>query len=185
MIIATNNKNKVDEIKKILSDYEIYSLKDKNINIEIDEDGNTFMDNAKKKAIEIYNITKEEVIADDSGLCINCLNGYPGIKTNRFLGNVSDKERNEYLIKEVNKYDDRSAYVVCAICYYNGYDLITVEGVLNGFITKEIRGNNGFGFDPIFEVNGRTLAEITNEEKNKISARSIALLKLKEKLKDL
>lgn len=185
MIIATNNKGKVDEIKKILSDYEIYSIKDKNIKIEVEEDGNTFIDNAKKKAIELYNLTHDAVIADDSGLCINCLNGYPGVNTHRFLGEVSDKERNEYLIKEVDKYEDRSAYVACAICYYNGEDLITVEGILNGFITKEIRGNNGFGFDSIFEVNGHTLAEITGEEKNKISARSIALLKLKEKLKKL
>ena len=188
MIVATNNLDKLKEIREILEEFKIYSLKEKGIDIDVLEDGKTFLENAKKKAIEVYKFAKsnEGVIADDSGLCIKALNGFPGVETHRFLGEAAtDRERNEYLINEVNKYDDRSAYVVCAICYYNGYDLITVEGVLNGFITKEIRGNNGFGFDPIFEVNGRTLAEITNEEKNKISARSIALLKLKEKLKDL
>lgn len=102
MIVATNNKGKLEEIKSILEGYEIFSLKDKNIDIEIEEDQDSFLENAKKKAIEIYNITHEEVIADDSGLCINALDGFPGVKTHRFLGdNATDKEKNEYLINEV------------------------------------------------------------------------------------
>lgn len=183
MIVATNNKGKIEEIKKILTNYEIYSLKDKNIDIEVEEDQNTFVGNAKKKAYEIYNLAHEPVIADDSGLCIDALDGFPGVMTHRFLGEVTDKERNEYLINEVDKYNNRSAKVICDIVYYNGNDYIVCEGILEGFISHERRGNNGFGFDEIFELpNGLTLAELSFEEKNKISARAIALTKLKEKI---
>lgn len=184
MIVATNNKGKLEEIKKIFKDYKLYSLKDKGINIEVAEDGNTFLENAKKKAKYIYDLTHEEVIADDSGLCINCLDGFPDVNTHRFLGdNASDLDRNEYLIKEVNKYNDRSCRFVCVIVYFNGIDFIVGEGVINGFIAKEMRGTNGFGFDPIFELdNGKTLAELSSLEKNKISARYLALMNLKRKI---
>lgn len=185
MIIATNNKGKLEEIKKILNEYKIYSLKEKGIDIEVVEDQDTFLENAKKKATEIYNITKEETIADDSGLCINALNGFPGVMTHRFLGeDATDEARNNYLIKEVNKYDDRTAQVICVLVYYNGSDIIIGEGVLNGFISKERRGRNGFGFDEIFQLpNGLTLAELSPEEKNEVSARSLAIKDLKKKLK--
>ena len=184
MILATNNKGKLEEIRKILTDYKIYSLKDKNINVDVEEDKDSFLGNAMKKAKEIYEISHEETIADDSGLCINCLDGFPGVMTHRFLGDdATDRMRNEYLINEVNKYEDRSAQVVCNLVYYDGKKEIVGEGILNGFISKECRGNNGFGFDEIFELpNGLTLAEITSDEKNEISARSIAIKNLKMKL---
>lgn len=185
MILATNNKGKLEEIRTILKDYKIYSLKDKNINVEVEEDRDSFLGNAMKKAKEIYDISHEETIADDSGLCINCLNAFPGVMTHRFLGDdATDRVRNEYLINEVNKYEDRSAQVVCNLVYYDGEKTIVAEGVLNGFISKECRGNNGFGFDEIFELpNGLTLAELSSDEKNSISARSLALNDLKKKLK--
>ena len=184
MILATNNKGKLEEFKKIFKDYEVYSLKEKNIDVDVVEDEDTFLGNAKKKAMEIYNISNEETIADDSGLCINCLNGFPGVLTHRFLGeDATDRERNEYLIKEVNKYQDRSAQFICNLVYYDGKKVIVGEGVLNGFISNECRGSNGFGFDEIFELeNGLTLAELSSDEKNKISARSLAIKDLKEKL---
>ena len=184
MIVATNNQGKLIEIKEILNRKDIYSLKDKNINCDIDENGNTFLENAKKKAKYIYKLTHEDVIADDSGLCINCLDGFPGVNTHRFLGDsASDLDRNEYLIKEVNKYNDRTCKFICIIVYYNGIDYIIGEGVLNGIIAKEIRGSNGFGFDSIFELqNGLTLAQLSSEEKNKISARYLALMDLKRKM---
>ena len=102
--------------------------------------------------------------------------------THRFLGDeATDRMRNEYLISEVNQYDNRSAQMVCNLVYYNGSDTIVGEGVLEGFISKECRGDNGFGFDEIFELpNGLTLAELTKEEKNEVSARSLAI---KEKVK--
>jgi len=184
MIIATNNENKLNEVRKILTGYEVYSLKEKEIYLEISEDQKTFLGNAKKKAIEAYKIAKEETIADDSGLCINCLDGFPGVMTNRFLGeNVNDRMKNEYLINKVNKYIDRSAKVICVLAYYDGKKFVTSEGMLNGFIAKECRGNNGFGFDEIFELpNGLTLAELTPEEKKRLSARALAIRDLKNKL---
>lgn len=185
MIIATNNKGKLKEIKSILNEYKIYSLKDKNIDIDVIEDKDSFLENAKKKAMEVFAIAHEETIADDSGLCIKALNDFPGVKTHRFLGDdATDEMRNEFLINEVNKFDDRSASVVCVLVYYNGDEVIIGEGVLKGFIAKERRGDNGFGFDEIFELpNGLTLAELTPEEKNMISARSLAAKSLKKKLK--
>ena len=185
MILATNNKGKLEEIRKILTDYKIYSLKDKNINVDVEEDKDSFLGNAMKKAKEIYEISHEETIADDSGLCINCLDGFPGVMTHRFLGDdATDRMRNEYLINEVNKYEDRSAQVVCNLVYYDGEKEIVGEGILKGFISKECRGNNGFGFDEIFELpNGLTLAELSSDEKNSVSARSLAINDLKKKLK--
>ena len=137
MVIATNNKGKIEEFKKLFQNKKIYSLKDKNIDIEIEENQDTFIENAKKKAMEIYEIVKEETIADDSGLCVKCLNDFPGVMTHRFLGEeATDRMRNEYLIKETNKYEDRSAQMVCAIVYYNGDELIVSEGKLDGYISK-------------------------------------------------
>lgn len=184
MILATNNKGKLEEIRSILKEYKIYSLKDKNINIDVVEDKDTFLENAEKKAKEIYQISHEETIADDSGLCINCLNGFPGVMTHRFLGDAAtDRMRNEYLINEVNKYKDRSAQIVCNLVYYNGEEIIIGKGILSGFISKKCRGNNGFGFDEIFELsNGLTLAELSTKEKNRISARRMAIEDLKSKL---
>ena len=186
MIAATNNLDKLKEIREILKKYRIYSLKEKGIDIDVLEDGNTFLENAKKKAIEVYKYSNsnEGVIADDSGLCIKALNGFPGVETHRFLGeDATDRERNEYLINEVNKYDDRSAQFICNLVYYDGTNVIVGEGVLDGFISNECRGENGFGFDEIFELsNGLTLAELSSEQKNNKSARSLALNDLKKKL---
>ncbi len=187
MIAATNNIGKLKEIREIFKEYKIYSLKEMGIDVDVEEDGKTFLENAKKKAIEIYKIAQsnEGVIADDSGLCIRTLNGFPGVLTHRFLGeDATDEMRNEYLINEVNKYDDRSAQFICNLVYYDGTHIIVGEGILEGFISKERRGNNGFGFDEIFELsNGLTLAELSLKEKNDISARSLALKDLKKKIK--
>lgn len=184
MILATNNKGKLEEIRKILNEYEIYSLKDRSIEIEVLEDQDSFYKNALKKAKEIYEITHEATIADDSGLSINCLDGFPGVMTHRFLGeDATDRMRNDYLIKEVNKHDDRRAQVVCSLIYYDGKNTVSSEGILDGSISRECRGTNGFGFDEIFELsNGLTLAEIPSSQKNLISARALAAKDLKKKL---
>lgn len=184
MIFATNNKGKLTEIKQILSEYEIYSLKEKNINIDVVEDADSFYGNALKKAKEIYEITKEPVIADDSGICITELNDFPGVQTHRFLGeDKTDEDRNLALIEKANETKTRKAKVVCNLVYYDGKKTIVGEGILEGKITTSPRGENGFGFDPIFELeNGKTLAELTSEEKNNQSARYLATIDLKEKL---
>lgn len=186
MIVATNNEGKLKEIKSILEDFDLYSLREKNIDIDVDEDQDTFLGNAKKKAKTIYEVSHEDIIADDSGLCIKCLNDFPGVMTHRFLGDsASDRDRNKYLINKVNEYCDRTAYVICNIVYYNGINYVVGEGVIEGKIATECRGDNGFGFDEIFELpNGLTLAQLPPFEKNKISARALALNDLKIKLKE-
>lgn len=186
MILATNNKEKLKEIKSILHEYEIYSLKEKNIDIDVIEDEDTFFGNALKKAKEIYNVSKEPVIADDSGLCITALNDFPGVLTHRFLGEeATDEDRNYDLIKRSKDLDDKSAKMVCYLVYYDGINTLVGEGVLKGKITNEPRGKNGFGFDAIFELeNGKTLSEITREEKNMLSARYLAAVDLAKKIKE-
>lgn len=186
MIFASNNKDKIKEIKNILKEYKITSMKENNIQINIIEDEATFYENALKKAKEIYKITGIPTIADDSGLCIDALNNWPGVETHRLLGeNHSDKERNNYILEKMRNphIKERTAHVVCCLIYHDGTNTIMGEGVLDGTISTKRRGKNGFGFDEIFELkNGKTLAEITKEEKNKISARSLAAIDLKEKL---
>ena len=184
MIFASNNAGKLREIRKILNDYNIYSLKDKNIEINVEEDQDTFEGNAKKKAKEIYNLTHEETIADDSGLCIDALGGMPGVYTHRFLGaNMSDEYRNQFLIDAIKDHEDKSAKVVCSLVYYDGKEYVVGTGILNGHISSSRRGDNGFGFDEIFELdNNKTLAELSQEEKNEISARGLAAKELKKKL---
>ncbi len=186
MILATNNEGKIIEIKKIFGEKDIYSLKEKGIFIEVEEDADTAYGNALKKAKEIYLIAKEPVIADDSGLYIDILEGWPGVKTHRFLGDsASDAERNDAILEAMSKYqgDSRAAKVGCTVVYYDGGKIVTGEGVLNGRIASEKKGINGFGFDEIFELeNGLTLAELSIAEKNKISARYLALMDLKQKL---
>ena len=187
MLLATNNKNKLKEIRKILVDYEIKSLKDVNLNIDIEEDGKTFYENAYKKAKAIYEVSNIPTIADDSGLCIDILDGFPGVMTHRFLGEgKSDIDRNNALIEMMKKYsgEDRNAKFICDLVYYDGINIIEGIGVLNGKISANIRGDNGFGFDSIFELsNGKTLAELTNDEKNIVSARYMAVSDLKKKLR--
>jgi XTP/dITP diphosphohydrolase len=189
MILATNNKGKLREIKAILNEYEIKSLEEVNINIEVDEDQDSFYGNALKKAKEIYEVAKEPTIADDSGLCIDYFNDWPGVYTARFLGeNTTAEERNNYIIEKMQdlKGEDRKAHIVCNLVYFDGKNTILGEGILYGKIADSRCGSNGFGFDEIFELdNGKTLAELPMNEKNTLSARYLATLDLKEKLKEL
>lgn len=189
IIVATNNWGKLKEIRAILDNYEVISLKDLNLSIDIVEDGKTFEENALKKAREVFKITKIPAIADDSGLCINVLEGFPGINTARFLGNnASDNDRNNYILEKLKdkKELERKAEVVCDIAYVDEKNEYVVEGVIKGKIACKKRGNNGFGFDPIFELdNGKTLAELEEYEKNNVSSRKIALEKLKNLLENV
>ena len=187
MIFATNNEGKLRELKEIFGDKNIISLKEIGVNIDVVEDQNSFYGNARKKAIEVFNLVKIPVIADDSGLCINALNDFPGVMTHRFLGtNKTDKEINDALIKACSNLKDRSAKVVCCLVYYDGVNEVVETGEINGNITLEARGINGFGFDPVFELkDGRTLAELDSDTKNICSARYLAAKKLKESLNKL
>lgn len=184
MIFASNNKGKLKEIKSIFIDDEVISLKEANIDIDVVEDADTFYGNALKKAQEIYEIAQVPVIADDSGLCIDELNDWPGVMTHRFAGeNKTDEEINSAILEKCKTLNSRTARVICNLVYYDGKEIIVGEGILNGNITISPRGINGFGFDPIFELDSKkTLAELTSEEKNNCSARYLAALNLKEKL---
>lgn len=184
MIFASNNKGKLREVKAIFEDYEVKSLAEAGINIEVEEDQDSFYGNALKKAKEIYEIAKEPVVADDSGLCIDVYEGWPGVLTHRFMGEeATDDDRNNAILNKMKEESNREAKVVCNLVYYDGKDIVVGEGVLNGNISNERRGSNGFGFDDIFELeNGKTLAELSSEEKNEVSARYLAAIDLKEKL---
>ncbi|MGN0653904.1 MAG: XTP/dITP diphosphatase [Oscillospiraceae bacterium] len=184
IILASNNKNKLSELKQILSPfgYEIVSQSEAGINIEVEENGKTFEENSFIKAKAIYDITKSAVIADDSGLEVDYLNKAPGVYSHRYAGeNATDKDRCEKILLELNgvPYENRTARFVCVICYIdeNGKETL-LRGECEGFIGKEMRGNNGFGYDPIFMIGDKSFAEISLEEKNKISHRANALKKL-------
>ena len=182
IILASNNQGKVKEIQMILKEYKIISLKEANIDIEVDENQETFEGNALKKATEICKLTNKICIADDSGLCIDELDGFPGVKTARFLGeNATQEERNIYILEKMKDISNRRAEVVTciAVAKPNGKSCV-YKGILEGNISRERRGDNGFGFDEIFEIDdGRTLAELNKEEKNKISSRKRALEQIK------
>ena len=186
IVVATNNLGKLKEIKEILKNYELLSLKDINCEIEVEEDQETFEGNSKKKAKEIGEITNMPCIADDSGLCIEAFNGWPGVYTARFLGEDSTPEQRNSVILEKMKNlqgDERKEKVVCVMTYYENGRFIIAKGEIKGKIAQKPRGKNGFGFDPIFEIeNGKTYAELSEKEKNAISHRKRALENLEKQL---
>ncbi len=184
ILIATNNKEKIKEMKEILKEYDLISLEDIGCKIDVVEDKESFEGNALKKAKEISKATNMPCIADDSGLCIDEFNGWPGVYTARFLGEDSTpRQRNEYILNKMKDLseDKRTARVKCVVVYYENGEKIIATGEVEGKIAMSYRGESGFGFDEIFELkNGKTYAELTKEEKNKISHRKIALENLKK-----
>ena len=181
IIMASNNKGKIKEAQEILKDYKIIAMKEAGINIDVEEDKDTFEGNAIKKAETISKIAQgKPCIADDSGIEIEYLNGFPGVHTKRWLDGT-DRERNEAILeklKDVSK-ENRKVRFVTAIAISNGKKSDVVVENIDGYISENIRGENGFGFDEIFELeNGKTLAELSNAEKNEISARRKALNKI-------
>lgn len=192
LVVATKNKGKISEIKKILSDmpFEVVSMGDIGVNIDVKEDGTTFEENAMKKAQKICSVTNNIVIADDSGLEVDFLNGAPGIYSARFGGEgATDHGKNQKLLgmlKDV-PFDKRTARFVCAIAvaFPNGKSF-TVRDTCEGFIDFECKGSDGFGYDPIFYVSEyeKTLAQIGIDIKNKISHRAKALNKMADKMKE-
>ncbi len=186
IVVATNNQGKLKEIKEILKEYELVTLKEIGCNIKVEEDQETFEGNAKKKAEEIAKVTNLPVLADDSGLVIEALDGFPGVHTARFLGeDATDTQRNEAILEKMKglKKEQRKAKVVCIVAYYEEGKFTIGKGEIEGTIAQKLRGERGFGFDPIFEIaNGKTYAEITLEEKNAISHRKRALENLKKQL---
>lgn len=193
LVLASNNLKKIKEIKEILSglEFEVYSLNDMGIDIEVVEDGTTFEENARKKAIEIYDYLKEKgendflVLSDDSGLEVDCLNGAPGVYSARYAGeHGNDYENNIKLLKEMKNADskDRSARFVCVIALVNeNRNVELIRGEVEGVIIEELKTEGGFGYDPLFYYPqfNKTFEEATSEEKNSVSHRGKALEKLK------
>ena len=198
IILASNNQHKIGEIRSILKDldFDIKSVKDENINIEVEEDGKTFEENSLKKAKEIAAYLKERgenefiVIADDSGLEVDYLNGEPGIYSARYAGEHGDDYANNAKLLEKLKgvpAINRSGRFVCVIALVDNNDKhISIRGEVEGIIKEELSGTEGFGYDPLFyyEPLKKTFSEMSSEEKNKISHRGEALKKLRKELKN-
>ncbi|MBQ6553819.1 MAG: XTP/dITP diphosphatase [Firmicutes bacterium] len=192
IVFATKNENKLKEIREILgSDYEVVSMTEAGVDIDIEEDGDTFEANAIKKAEEVMARCNEVVLADDSGLEIDFLDGMPGVRSSRFMGEDTPYEEKNRAILEKMKHargSQRSARFVCAIAAAvpKKYTIISKE-TIEGLIAQEPAGENGFGYDPIFYLPKykKTTAELTMEEKNKISHRGKALRAIAERLKKI
>ncbi len=191
LIIASNNAHKIYEIKQILAGKfdEILSLSEAGVDHETVEDGTTFAENALKKAREIAEITGCAALADDSGLCVSALGGAPGVISARYAGggvvHSTDAENNALLLKNLEGATDRAAYFICAMALvYPDGRLVSAEGYMYGNIIDTPRGSQGFGYDPLFLPVGevRTVAELSDSEKNAISHRGNALKNLLSKI---
>jgi len=182
IIFASSNKHKLAEIKAMLPErYELMSLEDMHYTDEIEETGATLEENAAIKAGTIYDVFGITCFADDSGLEVEVLDGQPGVKSARYSGVPVHEERNiELLLRNLDGQKNRRARFRTVICLKMESGTFFFEGSIPGYITEKPRGNNGFGYDPVFQPEGytSTFAELMPEEKNKISHRKIALRKM-------
>lgn len=187
IVIASSNEGKIKEVKEILNEYEIISMKELGVDIDVEEDKETFEENAIKKSETIAKALKGKMcLADDSGIEIEYLNGFPGVKTKRW-NEGTDRDRNLAIIEKLKgiSKEKRKLKFSVAIAISDGTKTIFSKGEIEGYVAENIRGDNGFGFDEIFELdNGKTIAELSNKEKNEISARRKALDEIKIKLLD-
>lgn len=187
IIFATNNKNKLKEAREILSDFEIISQQDAGFFYEVIEDGETFAENALKKATAVSLFTNSIVFAEDSGICVYALDGAPGIYSARYSGR-GDDANNQKLLDEMCDNTDRSAHFHCTIALVypisQNKEPEILEADWHGRIANELRGNSGFAYDKLFIPDGFdvTSAELSTEEKNSISHRFMTLMKLKQVL---
>ncbi|MEI0748402.1 RdgB/HAM1 family non-canonical purine NTP pyrophosphatase [Brachyspira pulli] len=185
LVIATSNQHKLKEIENIFKGTVIKEILPMPSDIgEIIENGTTFIENSLIKAKAVYNYTKLPSLADDSGICVNALNGEPGIYSARYGGeNLGYKEKMQLILDKLKNKDDRSAYfITSAVCVLDDNYYIALEGRVNGKIIESPRGFDGFGYDPIFQPDGYnvTYAEMSLEEKNSMSHRALAMNKMKE-----
>ena len=191
ILLATGNQHKRDELNKILSDHELIMPSELGFKIDVEETGETFLENALIKATALFNEgTGLPVLADDSGICVEALNGAPGIYSARygiteFGRELSSKEKNDFLLKNMEDLENRKASFICSMVLILDRDrIITVQEDFKGEISRKPYGNGGFGYDPIFyipELN-KSAAELTDEEKNRISHRGKAGLTIKKLL---
>jgi len=192
LLIATNNPGKIREAKKLLRDLplEMVGLEDIAPGFDIKETGSSFRENAVLKAKASFSKTGLLTIADDSGLEVDALDGKPGVYSARFFGDVTQEEKNKgilRLMKNVPKHKRQARFIIAMAIAIAGRDIRIVEGVMEGEIALKAKGKNGFGYDPIFIPQGftKTNAQLTIEEKNKISHRGKALKKTRKILKEI
>ena len=194
LIVASNKDHKIKEIKEMLSQFpfEVLSLKEANINIDVEETGSTFIENAYIKASEIFKIADGNmVLADDSGLSVESLNGAPGVFSARFAGEHGNTKANNekllYLLESASEAQRKAKFICAMVLIINEDEIVKVQGEAEGIITAEFRGEEGFGYDPLFFVPEykKTFAQMSSEEKNSISHRGRALDKLKNELQKL
>ena len=192
IILATKNKNKLVEVKAVLGkDYEVLSMEDIGIDVDVEENGTTFEENAAIKAEAICKICGKPVMADDSGLEIDYLDKKPGVLSARFLGHDTSYDIKNAKILEMLEgvpEEKRTARFVCSIAVaFPDRETVVVRDTIEGIIGYESAGDNGFGYDPIFYIPelGKYSAELSLEEKNKISHRGKALRLMKQKLKEM
>lgn len=187
IIIATGNAGKVREFKRMLEPlgFTVYSQKEKGIVSNPEETGDTFAENALIKARAVWEQAHTAVIADDSGLCVDALNGRPGVYSARYAGeDATDADRNRKLLSELEGVEDRSAHFTCAIAYISADGQERVfEGICPGKIGFEPKGADGFGYDPLFYWGDKTFGEMTAEEKDAVSHRGRANRMLESYLK--
>ena len=191
ILIATNNKHKVEEISAIFegTGHEVVSPAMIGLKIDVEEDSDTFAGNAMKKAEGFARASGMTCIADDSGLTVECLGGAPGVYSARYGGEgLDDKGRTQLLLKNMEGKTDRRAAFVCAIAMvFDDGRVLTAEGKCPGTIDFEMKGNGGFGYDPVFIPDGydKSFSELSQAEKNAISHRGRALAELKTKLAEI
>ena len=191
LILASNNASKMKEMRSLLSDLdvELISQREAGCDFEVEETGETFEENAWLKAVAVTRSTGCAAVADDSGLMVKALGGAPGVYSARFTGSHedSDEARNAFLLKKLEGEADRRAkFVSCVCCVFPNGDTIRTRGECHGSIAYSPKGENGFGYDPLFltdDYPGLTTAELTPEEKNAISHRGRAFRQFKEELK--
>lgn len=182
LVLASDNKHKLREFREVLADFdvELISKAEAGFTDEVEENGTTFAENAHIKAEAVMRATGLAAISDDSGLCVDALNGDPGVYSARYTGRHedSDEDRRRLVLRNLGDRTDRSARFVCSLCciFPNGDEIVSEES-MEGSILFEERGEGGFGYDPIFLPEGynRSNAELTPEEKNAISHRGKAL----------
>src|SRR6056297_1810676 len=191
ILLATMNKNKVDEIKKIVPDIPFKNISDFCDQWDVEEDGDTFEENATKKAVVSGNYFGLYTVADDSGLEIKALNGFPGVKSSRFMAGNHYNEKMTELLKRIQSSqtdEERYAQFRTVACFYDPLEnkKILVEGIVKGTLSKEINGEGGFGYDPIFIPEGfeKTFGELPETVKNSFSHRARAFSLLNKRLKE-
>lgn len=188
IVLASGNKHKIKEIQQMLPDYEIVGYKDLGFDFEIEEDGKTFYENALIKAKTVSEKIDLPALADDSGICVDALNGEPGIYSARYAGDGIDENNNKLLLKNMQGQKNRKAKFVCCMVYYKpDGTVLTATGETCGEIMDKCYGENGFGYDPLFfsyDLN-KCLGIASDKEKNTISHRFRAINEISRKIKEL